>query len=444
MLPASLARADDSTIKTGDRLTIGVAGEADLSKVYIVDADGSIVVNLIGKVPVNDLTPAKLREELAQRLAKYVRSPQVTVDFAERAQISVGITGAVTKGGTVTLKKGSRLLDVLARAEGAIVEADLKKIQLTRRGEKTPRSIDLSALARDTAVNVELLDGDAVYVPRIQLHAIKVVGAVDKPGDLLEKEPITPLRAIESAGGLKPDADRRQVQILRRGSASPETYNLENALSGGGKTLLLADGDTITVPAIKKLGVKINGAVVKPGAAELREGSTVVDALNAAGGFAPDADRFRVKLFLPGGASRTLDLRKTDGPEASLALADGAVIDVSQNTRFFYVGGGVNKPDRYPLPAEGTEKVFLTQAIAMAGGPVERAKLKRVLVTRAGQNGDRPAIQEINLDKLAKNPASNVEILPGDSIQIPVEPERERKPKIWERLLGVAGLAFGL
>src|SRR5262249_21181353 len=110
MLSARAAQSQVLPVSSGDRLDVVVAGEGQLSRVYTVDQDGNIFLDLIGKVAVKDLTLAQVRDALMKGLSKFIKAPQVSVEFKERAQITVGFTGDVGKPGPVMLPKGKHLL----------------------------------------------------------------------------------------------------------------------------------------------------------------------------------------------------------------------------------------------------------------------------------------------------------------------------------------------
>ncbi len=441
------ARAAEQPISPGDRLNVNVVGEPDLTRVYIVDAEGDIVVPLVGKIGVKGQGPAMVREELAKRLTRFVRNPQVNVEFAERASITVGFTGMVGKAGPVTLKKGARLLDGLAQAQGVTPDADTQFVRLQRRGEAVARAMDLrKLLSGDATLNVELEDGDAVYVPPLPQHTIRVLGAVNKPGDLQRREQVTLLDAVLTTGGLTADADKRKVQVLRKGSQTPEAVNLDDVLSGRGANLVLKDGDVVTIPALARVRVKVFGSVAKPGDADLQVGATLLEAITASGGFGMDADRTAVIVTLPNGDTRRVNLEMINGPDGALPLPDGARISVAPQTVFrVAVAGGVNQPGLYPLPQDGKGQLYLTDAIALAGGMVPRAKKKNVVLIRKNPQGGQPVMKQIDFEALLKkkDPLLNMQLQANDVVYVDVEPEKDQRPNTLERILGIAGAFVG-
>jgi polysaccharide biosynthesis/export protein len=446
LLLAGLVRAEELPIAPGDRLNVVVAGEADLSRVYTVDLDGNIFIAMIGKVPVKGMFPAQVREDLTKRLSRIIRDPQVSVDFMERAQITVGFTGMVGMSGRVTLKKGSRLLEGLAQAQGLTPElADARSVRLTRRGEATARILDLTRIAEDASLNVELQDGDDVYIPRIPMHLVRVLGAVNKPGEILRKERLTLLDAVLAAGGITADADRRQVQVMRKGALDPAAVNLDDVLTGKAN-VLLEDGDVVTIPATPKILVKVFGNVTRPGEIQMRAGSTILEAITAMGGFTMEADKTAVMLTDPNGEARRANLEQVNSPDGAVALTDGSAVYVPLATPLrFAVSGGVATPGLFPMPVN-KQKLFLTDAIAQAGGLVERAEKKRVLVIRKNPNGGEPLRTQIDYDAYVKgkNPGANVEIASGDVVYVDVKPTPGTKRPAWETILGLVGAFAGI
>jgi protein involved in polysaccharide export with SLBB domain len=371
----------------------------------------------------------------------------VTVEFEERAQITVGFTGMLNKPGSLKLPRGKRLLDGLALAEGVKIDADLQKVRFQRRDDPAPKILDLSrVLESDATLNLELRDGDSVYVPPLPTYTIQVLGAVNKPDLLVRKEKIRLLDAVLAASGFTEDANRKAVELLRRGTTVPEIFNLEGVLSGKDANPLLGDGDTVTVPAFRRISVKVFGSVAKPGQLLVREGTTVQAAITDAGGFNPDANRAAVTVKSVGGEARAFNLVDVNSPDARFALPEGAEVLVPQLDRFA-VTGGVAKPDVFPLPADGKSKVYLSDALGLAGGPIDRAKKKKVYIIHKDPATGAPVVQEVNYAAYLtkKDPRFNPEIRANDVVFIDAEPDRGEKRSILDHVAPfLRVLTFGI
>jgi polysaccharide export outer membrane protein len=70
------------TLDSGDRLRIMVFGQDGLSNVYAVDADGNVMMPLIGTVQARGLTKEDLAHTITKLLAKtYIREPHVALEI---------------------------------------------------------------------------------------------------------------------------------------------------------------------------------------------------------------------------------------------------------------------------------------------------------------------------------------------------------------------------
>ena len=107
-------------------------------------------------------------------------------------------------------------------------------------------------------IREELTQKLSVYIEQVQLDVrvtayrsqrVYVVGEVNTPGIQLVKDiPLTVLEAINSSGGLNPEADSRNIMLTRNG----KTYNINLlALYEGGdlsQNVPLENGDVLNVP----------------------------------------------------------------------------------------------------------------------------------------------------------------------------------------------------
>ncbi len=85
-------------------------------------------------------------------------------------------------------------------------------------------------------------------------------------------------------------------------------------------------------------------------------------------------------------------------------------VTIRQMSRFFYVDGQVKLPGRFPHIGE----ITVTGAIAAAGGFTDYANKKAIRVKRSDGK-----VQDLDYNKIIKNPKLDVSIYPGDLIYIP-------------------------
>jgi polysaccharide export outer membrane protein len=95
-----------------------------------------------------------------------------------------------------------------------------------------------AALAGDPKHNLEIKNGDTIYVPNLTVY---VSGEVKTPGRYLYEENMTVLMAITMAQGLTDKASSRSVKIIRDQDGTKKTIkvNMDDPVR---------PGDNIVVP----------------------------------------------------------------------------------------------------------------------------------------------------------------------------------------------------
>jgi polysaccharide export outer membrane protein len=143
-------------IGTGDRLTIRVLGQQDLTGDYIVDASGNISIPLVRSLPVAGLSTAEIETQITERLKQgFLRNPSVSVQLAIARPFY--IMGQVNQAGSFSYRPGMTAQNAIAMAGGFSPRADQTSVLVTRRlvnGTKTQR----------VPVTTQLHPGDVVFV----------------------------------------------------------------------------------------------------------------------------------------------------------------------------------------------------------------------------------------------------------------------------------------
>jgi polysaccharide export outer membrane protein len=105
--------------------------------------------------------------------------------------------------------------------------------------------IDLPGLITgNTAKDIQLIDGDKLYIPRIS-SSVSVIGEVFVPTTHLLQENITLNEYIERSGGLTERADNNKVYIVK---ANGSVLIPEHNFWFKNETIVFEPGDTIVVP----------------------------------------------------------------------------------------------------------------------------------------------------------------------------------------------------
>jgi polysaccharide biosynthesis/export protein len=281
------------------------------------------------------------------------------------ATVKVAILGEVGKPGTYTLRgesggataagTGGRvtpptLTEAIKIAGGSTASADLSRIKVrrnTRTGNGQTVPINLLSLlkAGDFGQDIILQDGDTILLPTateinsanstlvaasnlgpqaINPPRVVVVGEVNRPGTYTVTGSAnttnnstqltgavslpTITNAIQSASGIKPTADIRQIQLIRttRSGEQKISLNLFKLLQQGdtSQDIILQEGDRIFIPVAQNLSaqdveivststlspttIKVNvigEASIAGGSRDVPSNTTLNQAILLAGGF---------------------------------------------------------------------------------------------------------------------------------------------------------------
>src|SRR5438093_4393374 len=115
-----------------DMLQISVWKNDAMSRAVPVRPDGKISLPLLNDVQAAGRTALELREVLAQQLAEYIPSPEVSVIVSDVRSFKVSVIGEVVRPARYELKSWTTVLDVLALAGGFTQFATRSRIIILR------------------------------------------------------------------------------------------------------------------------------------------------------------------------------------------------------------------------------------------------------------------------------------------------------------------------
>jgi polysaccharide export outer membrane protein len=353
-VPTPIPEATEYTLGDGDKVLVTVYQVADFSGEFLVLPDGTLTLPLIGTIKVEGMTVTRASQTISKRYTTYLKRPIVTVSLLTPRPLQIAVAGEVNNPGTYTITlqetlKAPLLTDLLRKAGGVTTVADISQVQIRRdvNGKENIMQANLWDLIQkgDKNQDVSLRDGDSILIPtKTTLNVaetrqladanfgldsdrelnVTVVGEVYRPGayrivpaqinnasnetNLPRRQPARLTKAVQLAGGIKPLADIRQIEVRRYnrdGSQQTIPVDLWTLLDKGDMNadLILQEGDTVIVPTATALSpkesetlasasfspatirVKVVGEVKQPGVMEVPPNTPLNQAILTAGDF---------------------------------------------------------------------------------------------------------------------------------------------------------------
>ena len=373
----------DYVLGTGDQISLTVYGSSYFQKIYTVDPQGSIYMGEWGKVQVANLSFETVQKLLKSKIRPYFNfsSNEVAIALAYSRAITINVVGEVAKPGSYTFPALNTAFNALVAAGGPTNSGTLREIQIVR-GGKVVASFDVYAFlfAPERVSNIYLQDHDYIHVGPLR-SVVAIQGEVRRPFKYEAKEGDSPMDLLAFAGGLTEDANEGAIEWYKKEVGG---YKVQSAFVS---SALLSSGDSIyvgTQPKEVRSYVEIKGGVESPGKYSFRDGMSMAELLQQAGGLQPDALKNGIYL------SREL----SDKSRTFMVLThDNAGSQMLQNKDKVYIIE-VPEADAMPISVQGAVRaplktpfadgMTLGDALRLAGGLKNSADYSRVEVNRLG------------------------------------------------------------
>lgn len=209
---------------------------------FIVGADGQISFPFVGRVKVEGLTEIEASELLRERLARFIKEPQVSVRINSFRSRRAYVEGEVRLPGTqIFTDVPMTLPEAINRAGGITPAGDRSFVTLTRGNQTT--LVNLMQL-QEVGVNpnqIILETGDLVTVRSRDESKVFVMGEILRPSALTMRNGRLSLNeALGEAGGPNlTTANTSQIYVIRNtAQGSPAVYHLN---AGTPSALALAE-----------------------------------------------------------------------------------------------------------------------------------------------------------------------------------------------------------
>jgi polysaccharide export outer membrane protein len=253
-----------------DQVTVFVPDIEEISnKPMRIDMRGDLNLPLAGRLHVAGLSASQLEMEIASRLRKYLKDPEVVVAVTEFRSQPVSVLGAVTMPGIHQLQGRKTLFEILSMAGGLRSDAG-NAIRITRSlawgdiplanakrdstGQFSVASVSSKSVlnATDPAENIVIKPHDVISVSKADV--VYCVGSVNKPGGFIlgENESLSALQVLSLAEGLNKTAAPEKAKIMRmvagKANRTEIPIDLKHLMAGKSPDLPLKSGDILFIP----------------------------------------------------------------------------------------------------------------------------------------------------------------------------------------------------
>ena len=252
----------------------------------------------------------------------------------------------------------------------------------------------------------------------IRTIQVNVLGEVSVPGTYSLSSLSNLYHALYRAGGVSELGSLRNIELIRKGKKVAEVDVYDFIFNGKSpEDITLEEGDIIVVPAYNR-HVKIDGNVKRPMTYEMKDGETVQNLIDYAGGFAGNAYKDNLSVVRQNG--KEYQVYTVDAPEyASFTLEDGDALNVGQMLDRFAnrleIKGAVYRPGIYQL---GNGVNTVSQLIAKADGLKGDAFTNRGLIHREREDLTLEVIP-FDVKAVINGSAADIELKNNDIIYIP-------------------------
>ncbi len=262
----------------------------------------------------------------------------------------------------------------------------------------------------------------SVSMGDIRSVSVFVLGDANRPGTYTVSGLATITSAIYAAGGVKPIGSLRDVQLKRQGAIVRRLDLYDLLIRGDTRDdAKLLPGDVIFIPPVGPT-VSVDGEVHRPAIYELKAGARASDAIELAGGLAPEGDPRTAYLSHIDEQKRRIvvnvDLTSAEGRARS--IGNGDVLRVARLRPTLDSGVTVSGHVYQPGAIAWHEGLRLSEAIRSLDDLKPNADTHYVLIRRELPPGQRIAVLSADLAAALRAPGSegDTPLMPRDQLTV--------------------------
>jgi protein involved in polysaccharide export with SLBB domain len=220
-----------------------------------------------------------------------------------------------------------------------------------------------------------------VSVGRIRSIKVTILGEVNRPGTYTLPSLATVFNALYQSGGPNEIGSMRNIQVVRNGKTIDQLDMYDFLVNGDQSgNILLRDQDVIRIPAYSAR-VSFEGEVKRSGLYEVKQGESLLQVLNYAGGFTDSAYTASIKAYKTTDTERKIyDIAKEQFASYYPSRSESYVVTkvINRFANRVIIQGAVYLPGEYEL----TNGLTVSALLRKAQGLKDEAYLERGLITR--------------------------------------------------------------
>lgn len=448
----NIATPNNYVLGPGDELEIVVYGFSQNTQTARVNADGYIVLEKSGVVPVGSLDMVTATEKIKAALSKTyggIRTGNtwVRVSITGFKVIKVQVAGEVVAPGIYTLTSFSDIMAALHVSGGPNDIGTYRDIALIRGNREVARFDLYEFIVKGYASGNRLLqDQDVVHVGPF-ISRVAVSGPTKRTG-LFEVRPGEKLSdLLNYAGGFNQYAYSDIVKIYRNTSSERRIVNINKADFGNENIYM---GDSLVVEKVLERienVVTIAGAVFRPGEYSLDSNPTLTQLVKSAAGLKEESlqgriniNRTNTDLSVSNISVNYVDIMEGRAEDLKLKRLDEVIVpsifELTEQS-VIRIRGAVNHEDaKEGIELPYVKDMTVQDVIVRVGGLTEAASLSRIDITRRKRNIDpkQSDAQIADVIQFSMRPdlslvdsRESITLLPFDEIIVRTSPNYEKQ-----------------
>ena len=451
---AATAVSGNYLIGPGDEIVVKIYSSAiDIDQRFVVSREGVIVIPRVGPVELAGVRAADLEARLKAILSKTLADFNVFATLGRLKGVDIYVVGQARNPGKYTISSMSTVISALFATGGPSSFGSFRAIELVRSG-KVVGTIDLYKFMAggNMGQDLRLVQGDVIHIPPVGPQ-VALMGAIEKPAvyELAPGRAVTAVQDLLALTGGLPITTNPMDVIIERADPLRAKPILSSrlVLDEAGMRQPLRDGDVLRFFSIKPAfanTVTLRVLDQPPIRVPMTPGARVKDVI-------PDREalltpEFYLRRF--GGASGLVVLDES-GSVATGSASDReneqeclglgfrprtrefrqCLLDLKSAEKSKVVTNPSQTPTvKSPQPT-ALEQAALASRRARAAQDNEYQKLRdrvradeinweQAFIERLGPGALAPQLINFNLEQavLQANPTANIELQPGDVINV--------------------------